>query len=118
MTDVFNISNDSGYTDNSGTNGIAGLRKAVSLFENDKDTRKYIVFLTDGQDNVTEETSYDDIISKAKKKDIRILTVGLGSEVDSSNLQNIASLTNGKYFYADSSTNLYKFDYKIFAEIE
>lgn len=118
MTDVFNISNDSGYTDNSGTNGIAGLRKAVSLFENDKDTRKYIVFLTDGQDNVTEETSYDDIISKAKKKDIRILTVGLGSEVDSSNLQNIASLTNGKYFYADSSTDLYKFDYKIFAEIE
>lgn len=90
----------------------------ILLFENDKDTRKYIVFLTDGQDNATEETSYDDIISKAKKKDIRILTVGLGSEVDSSNLQNIASLTNGKYFYADSSTDLYKFDYKIFAEIE
>lgn len=57
-------------------------------------------------------------VDEAKKKDIRILTVGLGSEVDSSNLQNIASLTNGKYFYADSSTDLYKFDYKIFAEIE
>lgn len=118
MTDVFNISNDSGYSDNSGTNGIAGLRKAISLFDKESDARKYIVFLTDGQDNVSEEQTYSDLIEKAKNKDIRILTVGLGDSVDSTNLMNIASLTDGKYYYADSSTELYKFDYKIFSELE
>lgn len=118
MTDVFNISNNSGYGDNAGTNGIAGLKKAIGLFDDDTEKRKYIVFLTDGQDNVSDDTTYDELIKKAKKKDIRILTVGLGASVDSSNLQKIASETNGRYYYADSSTDLASFDYKIFSELE
>ena len=66
----------------------------------------------------SKEHDYSDLIEKAKNKDIRILTVGLGDSVDSTNLMNIASLTDGKYYYADSSTELYKFDYKIFSELE
>lgn len=118
MTDVYNISNNSGYGDNAGTNGKAGLKKAIGLFEEDTEKRKYIVFLTDGQDNISDDTSYDDLIKKANKKDIRVLTIGLGSEVDSSNLKKIATETNGRYYYADSSTDLASFDYKIFAELE
>ena len=118
MTDVYNISNNSGYGDNAGTNGKAGLKKAIGLFEEDTEKRKYIVFLTDGQDNISDDTSYDDLIKKANKKDIRVLTIGLGSEVDSSNLKKIATETNGRYYYADSSTDLAAFDYKIFAELE
>lgn len=118
MTDVYNISNNSGYGDNAGTNGKAGLKKAIGLFDDDTEKRKYIVFLTDGQDNVSDDTSYDDLIKKANKKDIRILTVGLGSSVDSTNLQKISTETKGRYYYADSSTDLATFDYKIFAELE
>lgn len=118
MTDVYNISNNSGYGDNAGTNGKAGLKKAIGLFKEDTEKRKYIVFLTDGQDNVSDDTSYDDLIKKANKKDIRILTVGLGSDVDLSNLQKVATESNGRYYYADSSTDLAAFDYKIFAELE
>ena len=62
MTDVYNISNNSGYGDNAGTNGKAGLKKAIGLFEEDTEKRKYIVFLTDGQDNISDDTSYDDSI--------------------------------------------------------
>jgi len=119
MTDVFNIANDSGYSENAGTNGKAGIKKALSLFNSEDKTRKYIVFLTDGQDNVYEDdTTYSELIEKANKKNVRILTVGLGEDLDESNLTNIASETKGKYYYADSSSDLYQFDYKIFAELE
>lgn len=118
MTDIFNISNDSGYTDNSGTNGKAGIKKAISLFDSDTKSRKYIVFLTDGMDNVADDTTYDELIEKAKKKNIRILSIGLGEDLDESNLQKMVNETKGKYYFADSSTDLYQFDYKIFAELE
>lgn len=120
MTDVFNMVNDSGHTDNSGTNGRSGLGKALDLFTDNKKSRKYIVFFTDGVDNQHEGMSYEEIINKANEMDVRILSVGLGSgsEIDETQLKELASATNGKYYHATDSDDLYGFDQSIFEELE
>ena len=119
MTDVFNISNVDGFSSNAGTNGKAGLEEALKLFDENSKTRKYIVFLTDGQDTVySYDVTYEQLIEKAKDNDIRIFTIGLSEKVDDEYLKKIADETDGKYYHADSSTNLYDFDAQIFAEIE
>ena len=119
ITDVFNIANDSGHNDDSGTNGRSGLEEALKLFTNSTDTRKYIVFMTDGADNRDDGLSYEEIIQKAKDKDIRVLTIGLGSDKDLNpeQLEKIAEETNGKYYHATTSKDLHKFDKTIFEEI-
>lgn len=120
MTDIYNIANDSGYQDNSGTNGKAGLQTALRLFDKDKKTRKYVIFFTDGKDTVSnkDDASYDELIKKAKKLDVRIITVGLGDDIESSMLIKLANETSGKYYIADFDTNLTGFDKKIFDEIQ
>lgn len=119
-TDIFNMVNDSGYTENSGTNGRAGLGKALELFSLNKKIRKYIVFFTDGVDNRNEGMTYDQIISKSKDNGIRILSVGLGTGTDINEeiLKNLASSTNGKYYHATDSDDLHEFDQSIFEELE
>lgn len=119
ITDVFNIANDSGHNDDSGTNGRSGLEEALKLFTNSTDTRKYIVFMTDGADNRDDGLSYEEIIQMAKDKDIRVLTIGLGSDKDLNpeQLEKIAEETNGKYYHATTSKDLHKFDKNIFEEI-
>ena len=119
ITDIFNMVNDSGHNSNSGTNGRAGLEEALKLFDKDSKTRKYIVFLTDGEDNKTSGPTYDEIIKQSKDMDLRILTIGLGSDdqLDEDVLIKLASGTNGKYYHATKSSNLYEFDRRIFAEL-
>ena len=119
ITDVFNIANDSGHNDDSGTNGRSGLEEALKLFTNTPNTRRYIVFMTDGADNRDDGLSYEEIIQMAKDKDIRVLTIGLGSDKDLNpeQLEKIAEETNGKYYHATTSKDLHKFDKNIFEEI-
>lgn len=119
ITDIFNMVNDSGHNSNSGTNGRAGLEEGLKLFDKESKTRKYIVFLTDGEDNKTSGLTYDQIIEKSKDMDLRILTIGLGSDdqLDEDVLIKLASGTNGKYYHATKSSNLYEFDRRIFAEL-
>ena len=62
-----------------------------------------------GEDNVSEEKTYEDLINSANKLGIRIITVGLGS-VDASQLSQIASNTNGKFYYANNNSDLFEFD--------
>ena len=115
MTDVYNLVNDDGYSEDSGTNGKAGLTKALKLFSSG-DNKKYIVFLTDGadNDNSTEYLSYEEIIEKAQKKDIKIISVGLGTDLDATTLKKLADETKGKYFQANSSTKLHQFNISVF----
>ena len=119
ITDIFNIANDNGNGKDSGTNGKAGLEKALSLFSSNENTRRYIVFLTDGADNDYSGKSYSELIEIANEKGVRILTIGLGGEDDlnETELINVASKTNGKYYHATNSDKLYKFDKRIFEEL-
>ena len=59
----------------------------------------------------------EDLINEANKIGIRIITVGLGS-VDTSQLNQIASNTNGKFYYANNNSDLFEFDKKIFDELK
>ncbi len=120
VTDIFNITNDDGYGSDSGTNGRAGIEKALSLFTSRTDVRRYIVFLTDGIDNRYDGKSYEELIEMANKRNIRILTIGLGSDndINEEQLQTIATETSGKYYHATKSSKLYKFDKRIFEELE
>ena len=120
ITDIFNMANDSGHTDNSGTNGRAGIEKGLLLFTDDVNSRKYIVFLTDGEDNQYSGPTYDELIEQANKKDVRILAIGLveDDQINEEILKNIANKTKGKYYHADKSVKLHEFDKKIFEELE
>lgn len=106
ITDVFNISNDNGVNSDSGTNGSIGLYTAINMFDNNRSTKKYIIFLTDGEDTHNSYL-YEYIYTLANQKDIAIISIGLGSSINESLLKEIASKTNGKYFHAKDASQLY-----------
>ena len=84
------------------------LEGGLKQFDNNKsDTRRYIILLTDGKDTNTVD-GYDDkkalsATNEAKSKGVKVFTIGLGNELDTETLQNIATQTGGKYYYASSS---------------
>lgn len=100
---VDNIVYDSGYGTNSGTNGSDGIYRAIqSLSDGKESTSKFIVFITDGEDNRT-SYDYNTLIEKAKEQGIVIHAIGMGN-ASISRMQSIAEGTGGKY-YAASATD-------------
>jgi len=77
--------------------------------------RKAIVLLTDGYHNAG-KASPKEAVEKAKEKDIRIYTIGIGkkSDYDVALLETMAKETGGKSYAADSAENLKK----VFKEID
>lgn len=75
--------------------------------ENKSGSRRYVILLTDGKD--TEEVkgySKDRVkqaIEEANRKGIKVFTIGLGNEIDKEMLSNIATQTNGKFYYASNA---------------
>ena len=68
------------------------------------------IFMTDG----TDTTGSDPIAAAvyARQNNVKVYTIGYGSDADVTNLENIALLTNGKYYYApDAATLLYIFQH-------
>ncbi|WP_028510822.1 VWA domain-containing protein [Ruminococcus sp. NK3A76] len=68
--------------------------------------RNILVMLTDGQSDETNAKTAKQLAALAKKKNIIILTVGLGKDVDREWLQEMASETGGKYFTASDANAL------------
>lgn len=102
---VDSIVNDDGWGWNSGTNGSAGIHAGLEELINDNSgNTRYILFMTDGEDNRT-SYSYDDLIVTAQQNDVIIYTIGLGS-VNSEVLEKLAAQTGGKYFYASNADEL------------
>lgn len=86
-------------------NALEGGLKQFKAENND--VRKYLVLLTDGKDT-TDVKGYDEkkttnAINEAKEKGVKVFTIGLGNDLDTEVLQNIATQTGGKYYYASSS---------------
>lgn len=97
-----------GTIDNSGssTSNYRGLALALEQFdENSRDAHRYIIILTDGQDN-DGPTNYTPLINEANGKDVTIFTIGLGSSVNTGLLRNIAESTGGKYYHASTAGEL------------
>lgn len=102
---VNSIVNDDGHGENSGTNGSAGINEAITQLSNDQSgNSRYIVFMTDGEDN-RYSYSYTSLIRKAKNNDITIFPIGL-KDVDNDTLERLATETGGTYYYASESSKL------------
>ena len=69
--------------------------------------RNILVMLTDGQSDEVNPKTAKELAALAKKKNIIILTVGLGKSVDREWLQEMASETGGKYFTASDANALH-----------
>ena len=96
--------------------GIAGQRQTAlyealylssNLFKTSNSKNKIAILLTDGLDN-TNTVPLDVAISKAKKYNIKVYTVGIGrqGDFDSGVLKKISKETNGLFFHANSFEKL------------
>ena len=87
------------------------IRKAKSEFDFSQPGVKYIIVLTDGREvasglfgYVNELANYE--LENYRKQGIRIITIGLGSNINSEYLELLAQKTNGKYLYANDANML------------
>ncbi|WP_341873050.1 VWA domain-containing protein [Enterococcus faecalis] len=98
-----------------GTDGSKGLKQGIDQLGNDR--YKRLIFLTDGEDT-TQTYSYDQLIQEANEKNIMIHTVGLGSDVQTAQLEHVAQGTKGQYFFAENADALYQEYDEIYQEID
>ncbi len=89
-----------------------GLINAVGRLKSSKAKSKVVILLTDGSNNVG-SISPMTAAEIAKKFNIRVYTIGLGTEqnngysdIDYTTLRRIANVTNGKFYSAQSQTEL------------
>lgn len=100
-----------------GTNIAGGISEAINALKDFTETRRTIVLITDGDHTVPDPVfTPTEAAEAAKKKDITIHTVGIGSDdpfllsdlarmgatirFDTRNLENIAAITGGRFFRA------------------
>ena len=91
-----------------GTHSQTAIRNCINEFK-DSNSTKYsniIVMLTDGESDEVGGAKVEDLIKLANERNIVILTVGLGREVDRVWLQKMASGTGGKYYAASDANAL------------
>ncbi len=89
----------------SGTNIVNALTSGINEFKKD-DNKHYLVLLTDGNDTSTYNTLSSNkysIISKAKDKDVKICVIGLGTKIDTDDLNTIAEGTGCDYYNASDA---------------
>lgn len=85
----------------------------------DTKTRKYIVILTDGETTESGRKCYSvtDAIQTAIDKNISVIAIGLGNDVDAEYLMQIADETGGFYVYANNAGALEQVAERINASI-
>lgn len=89
-----------------GTNIITALKSSINEFKVDENSH-YIVLLTDGKNTEGSLSSNKNtIITQAKEKNVKICVIGLGSEIDTNDLDTIAESTGCDYYNATDSSAL------------
>ncbi|WP_238883329.1 VWA domain-containing protein [Clostridium sp. YIM B02551] len=76
---------------------------------------KCVVAFTDGQDNFSKVTP-DEVIQVAKRYNVPIFIIGIGSGLDTSNLENIAKSTNGLYKQINNISDMSDLYQKIYKQ--
>ena len=97
-----------------GTNMYLGLSQSLELFKNisncSDDALKIVFLLTDGSDDGSggyySEAEYMELVYDCVANGIQVYTVGLGEEVNSQLLEEIALTGNGKYYFAERDLDL------------
>lgn len=89
-----------------GTNIITALKSGIKEFSTN-DSNHYLLLLTDGK-NTEGSLNYNKktIIEQAKSKNVKICFIGLGKELDTENLKEIAQSTGCDYYNASDSSAL------------
>lgn len=102
-----------------GTDLDVGLNEAIKLLDEGgrANSKKVIIFLTDGYGYYTPSGSPGSPADDAKNKGYIIYTIGLGSSVDETILQEIADVTGGKYLPATDASVLDSVFNEILGEI-
>lgn len=102
---VNSVKNDLDSVTN-GTNIVNALKKGISEFSKDENNH-YLILLTDGKDT-SNTLSYNKstIVSSAKEKNVKICVIGLGKDLDTAVLNEIAEATNCDYYNATDSSAL------------
>ena len=93
--------------------GIAGKSTAIydslflstTLFKKSHAKNKILILITDGMDN-SSKIPRDVAINALKKHHIKVYTIGLGSEVNTQYLEDIAKQTKGKFFWVHNFAQL------------
>ena len=89
-----------------GTNIISALKNSINEFKEDENGH-YVVLLTDGKNTEGSLSSNKNtIIKEAKEKNVKICVIGLGSDIDTNDLDNIAESTGCDYYNATDSSAL------------
>ncbi len=94
------------HSNANGTNIVSALENGITEF-NDNGNNQYLILFTDGKN--TKGSLYSNknkIISAAKEKKINICVIGLGSEIDSDILDEVAESTGCDYYNASDSSAL------------
>ena len=93
-------------SDANGTDIIEALKSGINEFENDGNSH-YLVLMTDGK-NTEGSLSYNQssIITAAKEKNIKVCVIGLGTNLDTDELDEIAEATGCDYYHASNSSAL------------
>ena len=93
--------------------GIAGEATAIydalflstTLFKNSHAKNKIIILITDGIDNSSKTPK--DLVLKTLKN-IKVYTIGIGENINSKNLKEIANKTGGKFYWIKNAKELKK----------
>lgn len=89
-----------------GTNIITALKSGIAEFSVD-DNNHYLILLTDGKNTSGSlSSSKSSIITNAKNNDVKICVIGLGSKIDTEDLNDIAESTGCDYYHASDSAAL------------
>lgn len=98
-----------------GTDLNVGLAKAIDILNTDTrtgDSAKVIIFLTDGIGSYSSSTA-----QAAAQKGYKIYTIGLGNYLDPAPLQDMATITGGKYYSSPDAENLQAIFNDIFVQV-
>jgi len=88
-----------------GTGIWKAVDRTIDLLQSITDTRA-IVLLTDGEDNASGFITMTSVANRARSLGIRVYTIGLGEDVSRNLLQDLATLTNGKFFFSATGADL------------
>ena len=90
--------------DGGGTSAYTGLDIAIAQLDAVSSANKVIILMSDGQDS--NDSAALASANVAASKNIKIQTIGFGSDVDEELLKNIASATGGEYQYASTDNTI------------
>lgn len=94
------------------TNAGAGLEKAISLFSDEENKKKYVILITDGEimlpndvDTLNSISLYEKALQEAADKNIKIITVAIGGKQNAPDV-NVYGSDKQKIYEANTANDL------------